>query len=70
MSNLCHCATVNQTLKWRKKILEGKDKYYPKELIPAVARMGLDSKTKIAHHYEKRRQDYLQQENITEFVRE
>lgn len=31
--------TVAQTLKWRERILNGKDKYYPKELIGIVAEM-------------------------------
>lgn len=31
--------TINQILKWRKKIMFGKSKYYPKELIKDVIKM-------------------------------
>jgi hypothetical protein len=31
--------TINQILKWRKQILSGKSKYYPKELIGDVVKM-------------------------------
>ncbi len=71
MSNLCHCAKVSQLLKWRRGILEGKSKYYPKNLTPLVAGMVQNddiAKTILASHYQKRREEYNKEES-TEFVK-
>jgi hypothetical protein len=71
MSNLCHCATVNQLLKWRKNILEGKSKYYPKSLMPLVSGMVQGDEIQqdfMRHHYEKRRVEYNKKQG-TDFVK-
>jgi len=36
--------TINQILKWRKDVLAGKSKYYPKDLIESVRKMVIETK--------------------------
>lgn len=59
---------VNQILKWRKGILAGKNKYYPKELSEATKRIGMKAEDLLKNHYEKRSADYLKN-NTTKFRR-
>jgi hypothetical protein len=57
MSNLCHCANVSQLLKWRRGILLGNNKYYPKDLIPAVAKLGMQDDEILDYYYKLRRSE-------------
>jgi len=57
MSNLCHCANVSQLLKWRRGILLGNNKYYPKDLLSAVAKLGMQDDEILDYYYKRRRNE-------------